>query len=60
MTTVAQTVELDITPLTGTTGAEIRGVDLKEPLSAETVQQVQKALYEYKVIFFPGQHLSTD
>jgi hypothetical protein len=29
MTAVDSTVELDISPLTGTTGAEIRGVNLR-------------------------------
>jgi alpha-ketoglutarate-dependent taurine dioxygenase len=60
VTTVAPSVELAITPLTGTTGAEIRGVSLREPLPPATVAEILQALYEYKVIFFPGQHLSTD
>ena len=58
MTTVASKVELAITPLTGTTGAEIRGVDLHETLAESTVADILAALVEYKVIFFPGQHLS--
>jgi taurine dioxygenase len=60
VTTVASNVELAITPLTGSTGAEIRGVSLHEPLQPVTVAEVRQALFEYKVIFFPGQHLSTD
>jgi taurine dioxygenase len=51
-------VNLDITPLSGTIGAEIRNVDLHQPLSAPTVAAVRQALLDYKVIFFPGQHLS--
>jgi taurine dioxygenase len=58
--TIASTVKLDITPLTGTTGAEVRGVNLREPLPPATVADIRQALFEYKVIFFPGQHLSTD
>jgi len=60
MTTIAHGVDLAITPLTGTTGAEIRGVSLREPLDPATVAGIQRALYEYKVVFFPEQHLSTD
>jgi alpha-ketoglutarate-dependent taurine dioxygenase len=60
MTTVASSVQLDITPLTGLTGAEIRGVDLHEPLAESTVADIHDALVEYKVIFFPGQHLSSE
>jgi alpha-ketoglutarate-dependent taurine dioxygenase len=60
VTTVASNVELAITPLTGTTGAEIRGVSLREPLPPATVADIAQALFEYKVIFFPEQHLSTD
>ena len=60
MTTVASNVELAITPLTGTTGAEIRGVSLREPLPPAAVAEIRQTLFDYKVIFFPGQHLSTD
>ncbi|HXY91294.1 MAG TPA: TauD/TfdA family dioxygenase, partial [Acidimicrobiia bacterium] len=59
MTTITRS-ELGITPLTGTTGAEIRGVNLREPLAPATLAEIRQALFEYKVVFFPGQHLSTD
>ncbi len=51
---------LDITPLTGIAGAEIRGVDLHDRLNPETVADIRRALVEYKVIFFPGQHLTSE
>jgi taurine dioxygenase len=60
MTTVASRADLALTPLTGTTGAEIRGVDLRATLPESTVADILRALVEYKVIFFPGQHLSTE
>jgi len=60
MTTVASRVELDITPLTGFTGAEIRGVDLRQTLAESTVADILAALVEYKVIFFPRQNLSSE
>ena len=51
---------LDIRPLSGAIGAEIRGVDLKRPLSPETYGEIRAAWLRYKVVFFPGQHLSPD
>lgn len=46
---------LDIHPITGTIGAEIRGVQLSGDLTAETVQAIQNALVRHKVIFFRDQ-----
>jgi alpha-ketoglutarate-dependent taurine dioxygenase len=57
-TTTTRTVQLDIAPLSGTIGAEIRNVDLCQPLTSETVAAIRQALLDYKVIFLPGQHLS--
>jgi len=48
---------LDISPLSATIGAEIRGVDLKQPLSEQTVADIRAALLRFGVIFFPAQHL---
>ena len=56
----ATSVHLDIAPLSGTIGAEIRAVDLHQPLDPETVTSLRQALLDYKVIFFPGQHLSPE
>jgi alpha-ketoglutarate-dependent taurine dioxygenase len=57
-TTTARPVQLDIAPLSGTIGAEIRNVDLHQPLAPETVAAIRKALLDYKVIFLPQQQLS--
>ena len=57
-TTTAATVKLEIAPLSGTIGAEIRNVDLHQPLDAKAVAAIRQALLDYKVIFLPGQHLS--
>jgi taurine dioxygenase len=57
-TTTAAPVTLDIAPLSGTIGAEIRNVDLHQPLDPPTVAAIRQALLDYKVIFLPGQHLS--
>jgi taurine dioxygenase len=59
MTTITTApVSLDIALLSGTIGAEIRNVDLHQPLDASTVAALRQALLDYKVIFLPGQHLS--
>jgi taurine dioxygenase len=58
MTTTTTPLALDIAPLSGTIGAEIRGVDLHQPLNDDTVGSIRQALLDFKVIFFPGQHLS--
>jgi taurine dioxygenase len=58
MTTTARPIHLAIAPLSGTIGAEIRDVDLHQTLSPEVVASIRQALLDYKVIFFPGQHLS--
>src|ERR1700685_184076 len=56
--TTTTSVQLDIAPLSGTIGAEIREIDLHNPLDPGTLAAVRQALLDYKVIFFPGQHLS--
>ena len=47
---------LDIKPVAGNIGAEIRGVQLSGDLDGGTVQAIQDALVRHKVIFFRGQH----
>ncbi|WP_374414879.1 TauD/TfdA dioxygenase family protein [Novosphingobium colocasiae] len=47
---------LDIIPVTGTIGAEIRGVTLSGDLDAETVQAIKDAVVRHKVVFFRDQH----
>ncbi|MEC7976109.1 MAG: TauD/TfdA family dioxygenase, partial [Pseudomonadota bacterium] len=50
-------------PLTPVIGAEISGIDLRQPLSIDGVQWLTDQLVRYKVIFFrdqdidPQQHL---
>jgi taurine dioxygenase len=50
-------VDLDVRLLSGNIGAEIRGVDLKSELDADTVLALRTLLLRHKVVFFPGQHL---
>ncbi len=58
MTDIRTATRLDITPLSGTIGAAIRGVDLKSGLDAVSVEEIRQALEEFKVVFFAGQHLT--
>ena len=53
----ARPVVLDVHPLTGTIGAEIRGVDVSRPLDRSTVAAIRRTLLEWKVVFFRGQSL---
>jgi alpha-ketoglutarate-dependent taurine dioxygenase len=48
---------LAVRPLTGSIGAELRGVDLRRPLDAATVAALRAAWLRHKVVFLPGQHL---
>ncbi len=52
------TTRLEVRPLSGSTGAEIDGVDLREPLSDDTVAAIRAALLEWRVVFFRDQHLT--
>lgn len=53
-------VGLDVTLLSGTIGAEIRGLDLSRPLDAATVAAVRRVWLDRKVVFFPAQHLDPE
>jgi len=48
---------LHLTPLTGTLGAEIAGVDLRRTLGDETIAVLRAALLQHRVLFFRNQLL---
>jgi len=48
---------IQIRPVTLHVGAEIEGVDLKQPLSDETVAEIRAALLKWNALFFRGQHV---
>ncbi|MFJ8927667.1 MULTISPECIES: TauD/TfdA dioxygenase family protein [unclassified Streptomyces] len=50
----------DLTPQGATIGAEISGLDLSLPLSPELREELNRALLEWKVLFFRGQHLTSE
>jgi len=59
LATASVAPQLDVTRLSGSLGAEVRGVALAAagPAQAETILAL---LMEHQVLFFPAQHLSPD
>jgi alpha-ketoglutarate-dependent taurine dioxygenase len=52
--------KLAVRPVTSIIGAEIGGVDLRQPLDADTVTELTDALVTWKVLFFRNQAMSYD
>ena len=46
---------ISVTPLTTTIAARVDGVDLREPLAAETADAIRAALAEHGVLVFEKQ-----
>jgi taurine dioxygenase len=51
---------IDIIPLSNAIGAEIRGLDLREPLDAATIRAVEEAWWDHIVLAFRDQDLSME
>ena len=51
---------LQLVPLTPHVGAEIRGVDLAQPLSDTQGRDIDRAFAEWKVLVFRDQHLDRE
>lgn len=49
-----------LTPISRLIGAVVEGVDLREPVDDELFAQLDRALLEWKVLFFRGQELTHD
>lgn len=49
-----------VEPVTPLIGAEISGVDLRQPLDAETISEIQQAINTWRVVFFRDQDISND
>jgi len=49
---------MKVRPLTGTLGAELSNIDLKQPLSKEQADEIIATILKYRVIFFRQQHLT--
>ncbi len=50
--------DFEAVPQSPCLGAEIRGLDLRKPITKEIAADIERALVEYKVIFFRGQDLN--
>ncbi|HEV8298976.1 MAG TPA: TauD/TfdA family dioxygenase [Acidimicrobiales bacterium] len=51
--------DIEVVPLTPTIGAEVRGVDLREPV-ADAMKAIEEALYEHLVLFFRDQDITPE
>lgn len=49
----------ELVPLGRTIGAEVRGFDLSRPLEPALREELNRALLEWKVLFFRGAHLTS-
>jgi taurine dioxygenase len=64
MSTRTANSTIDIRPLSAAVGAEIHGVDLRQPMEERTYRDIRAALNEHGVIFFreqditPAQHVA--
>jgi taurine dioxygenase len=57
--TNTDTATFEVDPIGPTLGAEIRGLDLRQPLSAETFRAFETVLIEHKVIYLRDQPITT-
>jgi alpha-ketoglutarate-dependent taurine dioxygenase len=51
---------INVEAVTPIIGAEISGVDLRQPISPEVAADIQKALHDWRVVFFRDQDISND
>lgn len=53
-----QNSTIDVKPVTAAVGAEIHGIDLRQPMTEQTYREVRAALNEHGVIFFRDQDIT--
>jgi len=56
----SETAAFRCRPLTPTIGAEIEGIDLREAVDPQTLDELRAALLEWKVLFFRDQDITTE
>ena len=49
--------ELELTRLSSALGAEVHGLDLRQPVDDALFERLHRALLEHHVLFLRGQHL---
>lgn len=50
--------DITISPLCGSIGAQIDGLDLSQGLTEHAISTIRAALNKYRVIFFRNQHIT--
>jgi taurine dioxygenase len=55
-----ETSSFKITPTAGPVGAFVTGLDVSEPLSAETILRLKKAFQDHQILIFKGQSLTDE
>jgi taurine dioxygenase len=53
-------MSISVRPVTGSLGAEVSGVDLREPLAAKDRDSIERALHDHLVLFFRGQDMTDE
>ena len=51
---------IDVSPIAGSLGAEVSGVDLSQRLSDAVADEIRAAFVEHQVLFFHDQHLTPE
>jgi taurine dioxygenase len=52
--------ELETTPLSPAVGVEVRGVDLREPMSSEIGAELRALFFQHRLVLFRGQELEAE
>ena len=52
--------DIEIIPLSDAIGAEIRGVDLRQPIDEPMAREIEQAWYDHVIILFRDQEISLD
>lgn len=58
MSAVAERTTIQIRPLTPVIGAEISGIDLREPLADADIATLKQAIHRWRVLFFRDQEIT--
>ena len=58
--TTATTHRLSVRPLSPALGAEVRGIDMRQPLDDATHHELLDAWMQHLVLVFPGQHITDE
>jgi len=53
-------MSITVTPMSAACGAEISSIDLREPIDAAAVKEIEAAFHEHVVVVFRGQDITED